>query len=323
MHCHHDDNHLRTIAEFLSPLVGDPSTTHVGEGRYVIDPGRRILGHGNETTVLHGRHATTGCEVALRFLHQFHRDHETAVKLLQSVCRPISGVRASRTPRMMDAFVEPTYDGRFVAVVVSEYAPGPTFEELATGGGPIPPAIVAGFIAGAGRVVHGIHTGQGGGTPGIHGDLKPANLVAAGLDPDADPRTLPVRRTRDVAVIDLFGFTPISGQRLATSRFSFTTAAPEQIAGKSLDARTDVLGLGRTAVLMLHAGLAARMPFTADFFGGPELRRLLVAGHGLGDEAARTLDAILSAANADKPRHRPRSALTFAGMLEQWVDQAA
>ena len=81
---HHDSNDTAPIVlpELLTPLIGNPRQTHVGDGRYAIASQRRILGHGGQATVIHGRHAVTGCEVALRFLHSPHADRESAARTL-------------------------------------------------------------------------------------------------------------------------------------------------------------------------------------------------------------------------------------------------
>jgi serine/threonine-protein kinase len=143
-----------------------------------------------------------------------------------------------------------TEDGTFYYVM--EYLPGLALDDLVERHGPLPPARAVHFlrqVCGALREAHGVGL--------IHRDIKPSNILACERG-----------GVRDVAKLLDFGL--VQGPVLEKSADRLTVQgtilgsppfmSPEQAAGKPIDGRSDIYGLGGVAYFLL----TGRPPFVRE-----------------------------------------------------------
>jgi transcriptional regulator with GAF, ATPase, and Fis domain len=163
--------------------------------------------------------------------------------------------------------------------VLRTMAPGVPLGELA----PLAPDRLRALAAGLAELLAFVHL------RGIlHLDVKPANVLVA---QDADG-------IEQAWLVD-FGFGQRGGARASGGTPFF--AAPEQLLGADVDARTDLFGLGATLVAMLLPGLRSRVPDFLRRFPGEDFLAALGIGPG---EIPPPFDRILPRLLARRPEHR-------------------
>jgi serine/threonine protein kinase len=112
--------------------------------------------------------------------------------------------------------------------IVMEYVPGDTVNELIARAKPITTAVKLRLIAGVCRGLGHAH-GQG----IVHRDVKPANVI---VDQDGTPKLVDF----GIAVVEGGGSTTRPGVLLGSVNYM----SPEQVAGRKVDARTDIYSVG-------------------------------------------------------------------------------
>ncbi|MCC6781778.1 MAG: sigma 54-interacting transcriptional regulator [Planctomycetes bacterium] len=122
----------------------------------------------------------------------------------------------------------------------------------------------------------------------LHLDVKPANVLVA---EDAEGV--------EAAWLVDFGFGRRGGARASGGTPFF--AAPEQLLGADVDARTDLFGLGATLVAMILPGLRPRIPEFLRRFPGEDFLTALGVDPG---EIPPPFDRILPRLLARRPEHR-------------------
>jgi Protein kinase domain/Domain of unknown function (DUF4328) len=142
----------------------------------------------------------------------------------------------------------------------------------------------------------------------VHRDVKPANILL----------TAPTPNGREHAYLVDFGVArPISGTASITSGGMIlgtpSYAAPEQLTGRPVDARTDVYALG----CVLYECLSGRPPFTADTDQALILAHLYATPPPVGSirpDLPAALDGVLARAlaKANEQRYRSCGELTAA-----------
>ncbi len=121
--------------------------------------------------------------------------------------------------------------------LATAYVPGPSLAAAVAAHGPLPVPTVLLLVAGIAEALHVIH-----GAGIVHRDLKPSNVLLA-----ADgPRVIDFGIARAADATSLTG----SGVTIGTPAFM----APEQAAGRSVTAATDIFALGQVAA---YAALAS------------------------------------------------------------------
>ncbi|MCO4770654.1 MAG: DUF3320 domain-containing protein [Deltaproteobacteria bacterium] len=267
----------------------------------MLEPGSRVgqyeildaLGVGGSASVYRARHVALGNEVALKVLDPALLENEDIRARFLVEGRLQARLQHPAIVPVRDVLAEPGIAGLVMDFVegvslrewIGERLPAhpPSEQELAAIFGPIVDALALAHAQGV-----------------IHRDVKPANILLEG--PDEVPRLL------DFGIASLEG--DADGRLLGTPGF----AAPEQIRGEAVDARTDLFGL---AVTMYEAatGLA---PFGDDADD-------LVLGRTLSDDRPRLgslrsdlpdeLVAAIEAALATAPDRRPPDLTSLAQAL--------
>jgi tetratricopeptide (TPR) repeat protein len=193
-------------------------------------------------------------------------------------------------------------DGIFVAM---EYIDGVTLRAWLRGERPLT-AILEVFVQ-AGRGLAAAHDAGV-----IHRDFKPENVLVSGEEPDLRARVVDFGLARMVGRIGLDE--PASG--LSTPMGTPAYMAPEQLRGRSYDARSDQFGF----CVALHEALTGQHPFGADRAGSTVeqvLARMLDGQRPHGERALPGwLRAILQRGLAVDPADRFASMRALVGILE-------
>jgi serine/threonine-protein kinase len=132
-------------------------------------------------------------------------------------------------------------------LLVTEYAPGPTLREAIEKEGRLQPARASAIAVRLSWALHAVHAAGV-----IHRDMKPANVV---LTPNPDGGETPKLIDFGLAKLGVAQHLRITrtGTILGTPQYM----APEQVAGRDVDARADVYALG----CVLYEMLVGHPPF--------------------------------------------------------------
>jgi eukaryotic-like serine/threonine-protein kinase len=204
-------------------------------------------------------------------------------------------------------------DSMVVPFIVMELIRGRTLRQLITEVGPLSPALAVGI---ARRVAEALGHAHASGV--VHRDIKPGNILLC----DETFVAGPVRVTGGSPLVKVTDFgiarmTDVAGSDLTNTGTLIGTAAylsPEQVEGRSVDARSDLYALG----VVLHEMLAGRPPFSAEtelgtalqhLHGQPPRLRQLRAGVPPG------LEAVVLKAMARDPESRYQTAADAATAL--------
>lgn len=147
----------------------------------------------------------------------------------------------------------------------------------------------------------------------IHRDLKPANLLVPAEGTLADVKLA------DFGIAKFFGATghTVVGNVVGTAEYM----APEQAAGKNVDARSDIYSLG----LVLYAMVTGKPPFRASHY--TEVMRMQQTKPpppltGVVPDLPETVDRLIQQMLEKRPEDRPASALALGRLLDA-VHEAA
>jgi serine/threonine protein kinase len=215
----------------------DPRIGTTLGGRYHI---RRLCGEGAMGRVYEAQHIDIGRRVAIKVLHARYHHSADLVERFRREARAASKIGHPNIVDVTDSGTTP--DGAFYFVM--EFLDGESLEELIAKTGPLPidrALLIAAQIARALEAAHAAEV--------IHRDLKPANVMLVNRHDEAD----------FVKVLD-FGISkdldPAVGAALTRPDVAIGTPAymaPEQAAGKTADALTDVYAVGGLLYEMLTA----------------------------------------------------------------------
>ena len=194
-------------------------------GRYEV---LRLLGRGGMGEVHFARDPVLDRNVAVKLIAR-DVDDDAARKRLVREARAAGRLQH---PNIVTIFDAGEHDGR--SYIAMEYVPGETLRSLIRRRAPLPLRRRLELIEGAcAGLAHAHRAGV------VHLDIKPDNLM---LD-----------ETGVVKVLDFGIARVLQGDALATRNLSGTLSymSPEQIAGKSLDRRSDVFSLGCSSFELL------------------------------------------------------------------------
>jgi eukaryotic-like serine/threonine-protein kinase len=235
------------------------------------------LGGGGSGEVHRARHERTGRVVAVKVLRE-----PAALGPL----RRAAEVRHPNLVRLLESGVDDAG-----AYVVMEYLEGATLREVLAVKGKLE---VEAAVAVLQPVLGALHAAHAVGVN--HGDLKPENVFLQRPGRDGVP----------VKLLDLGGLAPAPGDNAVLGSAGYLS--PEQAAGESLDARSDVFGAG----VLLFELVAGRPPFAAPGAVAAAYQVVHKPPPPVGD--AR-LQRVLDVALAKSPADRFATAALFAEAL--------
>jgi predicted Ser/Thr protein kinase len=273
----------------MTPDVGDTL------GGYTLES---LLGRGGMGSVYLATHERLGRRVALKVIApELAHDDDFRVRFL----------REARLAASLDhPHVIPVYDAGEVdgvLFIAMRYVRGSTLQRVLRDAGPLRVAETVRIAEQVGSALDAAHAAGL-----VHRDVKPANVLLA--EPDGH-----------VYLCDFGLAKPMSSTSTTQTGFFLGTAdysAPEQIEGRSVDARADVYSLGG---VVFHC-LTGRPPFMRD-------TEFAVLQAHLGDppplvselrpELPLEVDRVVATALAKRPEARYASAGTLARALREAV----
>ena len=242
------------------------------------------LGEGGFSKVYRARQRATGQEVAVKVLHLAHASDNALVARFQREMRLCARLYHPHIVRLIDS--GRTDDGQLYTVF--EYVPGRTLGDVLATEGALPPWEAAHLML---QVLDALGCAHKLGI--VHRDLKPQNIMLTSTG---------VRR--NALVLD-FGLGTLSDEdrredptRITRTRDTLGTpayAAPEQLRGETVTARTDLYAWGLVFLECLtgkRVMAGARLPELLMKQLGPEPIPLpeWLAGHRLGRLLRRALE---------------------------------
>lgn len=265
-----------------APAAESPG--HVGQifGAYQLV---RRLGAGGMGEVYVGRHTRLGREVAIKVLRDEYAAMPDVVQRFFQEARVVNELKHPNTVEILDFVEEP---GR--VYLVMELLEGRTFAELDREEGPLRVARIAKLLAQACGALEAAHQRDV-----VHRDIKPENLF--------------VLRDETVKVLDFGVARRLTGTPQTQAGLVLGTPfymAPEQAAGRTVDARADLYAVGVTLYELLSRESMSAITTP---------QRLLRAASGEPIPQALT-DLVASLLSLD-PAQRPASAKQVREVLER------
>ena len=198
----------------------------------------RRLGRGGMGSVYLARDPDIDRLVAIKLLNEGF-DEEDLRGRFSAEARSAS---ALRHPNVVTIFQTGTFLGR--PFIVMEYVAGETFADIIASRRPVPIGEKLGWLD---QLLAGLHYAHTKGV--VHRDIKPSNVM---VDPEGGVRILDF----GIARLGDGGLTQ-TGTLLGTLNY----IAPEQLAGKPVDARADIFAAG----LVAYELLASKRAFPQEF----------------------------------------------------------
>ena len=323
------------VAESLPVLLPDLLTVTVGVGAICVFSSRKLraleraarearemgqyrlqelLGSGGMGEVWLAEHRLLKRPCAIKLIRPERAGDPDALRRFE---REVQATALLRHPNTIAVFDYGTAeDGTFYYMM--EYLPGLSLDRVVARHGPLPPARVVHLLrqlCGALREAH--EAGL------VHRDLKPANVFVCNSGPADRAKLL------DFGLVWSAAPTPLSADHTQEGRLVGTPGymTPEQIEGRTIDARTDLYALGAVA----YFALTGREPFVTD----TAMRTLLAHLHDVPTplrewrpEIPADLEAVTLQCLNKNPSDRPQSAADLERMLgrcgvEPWTDDDA
>jgi hypothetical protein len=226
-------------ARLMLPIgAGDPFIGKILADRYRV---LRTLGEGGMGRVYLAEHVRMGRMSAVKVMSPALAPTPEAISRFNREASNASRINHPNVAAIYD-FGE-TEDGTLYLAM--EYVEGRTLTAVLREGGPLVPARAADL---AGQIADGLHAAHHLGI--VHRDLKPDNVLVTTLHDGRE----------QVKIVD-FGIaktTQSNDQTVTSLGMAIGTPeymSPEQIAGESLDPRTDLYSLGLVLFNMLTGGL--------------------------------------------------------------------
>ena len=228
------------------------------------------------------------------------RGRPSQEELANRLLREADVLRRLRHPNIVSVYDAGVHEG--VAFVVMEYLAGGNLQRRLQEG--VSLAEVRGIVRDIAAALDHAH-----GNDVLHCDVKPENILF---------RDAPGAGARSPALLSDFGIARIASETSSAddlTQASVPYASPEQLAGRQLDHRADLYGLGA----VLHLMLAGEPPPRADTDG---IVRLHEATPRLPRHFAPFADA-MGRVLAPLPEARPASAAEFVRELDAVVVEGA
>jgi len=235
------DSSARTCSEDGRDLILSCPVLQVIDGRYRLE---RVLGKGGMGAVYEAADLRLKRQVAIKLV------------LGSKVGDPASLRRLGREARALARLSHPnivaTYDFGMIeseaAYLVMEFVPGTTLRAEITQRH-IAPALAADWFE---QLIEGVKAAHAAGV--VHRDLKPENVLIA---PSLDGKNQVKIADFGIAKWSLPGLESTNLTAPGTVVGSFHYMSPEQLAGQSVDERTDIFSIG----VMVFEALTGQTPF--------------------------------------------------------------
>ena len=268
-----------------------PSAKHVLAGRYRLV---RALARGGMAQVWEGYDQVLARPVAIKVLHHHLAVDEGFVERFRR--------EAVAAARLTHPDIVATFDAGSDgddAFIVMELVQGRTLREAIQTDGPFTPERASGIAI---RVADALEHAHRAGL--IHRDVKPANILLA----DRDGRV----KVADFGIAKLQGGGDLTqtGAVVGTAKY----LSPEQVEGRSPDARSDVYALG----VVLYEMVCGRPPFEADTELATALQHVRAEAsppHRFRPGIPGALEAVVLRAMAKSPTARYQTAADLRGAL--------
>jgi hypothetical protein len=295
---------MTTPAPSIVDLYGDILAGGAVLGGYVVDA---LAFEGGFASIYRGRHRGSGTTVAIKVLRSALAMSVRMIERFEQEARALE--RLHHPGIVVIHELGALTDGR--PYIVMEWIEGRSLAEELAARGPLSPAEALAVMTEVGSAVAAAHA-----VGVIHRDIKAQNIVA-----------LQQGAWFTVKLID-FGIAKLMAPEDQNSAFTTRTMvgtprtmAPEQILGRSVDARTDVYALG----LLLYQMLTGRLPF--DGANAAEIEELhLFAAPPQVSQAApvpAALDAVIARALAKEKGDRHPDVPAFLNALARAVNGQA
>lgn len=199
------------------------------------------LGRGGMAEVYLADQQSLGRKVALKVLNERFASDQAYVRRFQNEARSAAALMHANIVQIFEVGCR---DG--VHFIAQEYVPGKNLRQVIARHGPFEPRLAIRILR---QVAAALHKAAQNGI--VHRDIKPENIL--------------ISLNGDVKVADfgLARFTSYEGLNLTQEGVTLGTPlymSPEQVAGKTVDPRSDLYSLGATAYHML----AGRPPFDGE-----------------------------------------------------------
>jgi eukaryotic-like serine/threonine-protein kinase len=278
--------------EFTTARIGD-----VIDGRFQIV---KLIGRGTMADIFEAHDTMGGTAVALKIMHARLTGDSVARARFASEAKAQAMVRHPNVAALYESGISPAG----YPYLILELLGGKSLARVLHDEGRLDPGRSARIIW---QALQGLAATHALGI--LHRDIKPSNFV---LEPAAGGVTR-------VVLID-FGFAALEGSpRLTREGFvvgSLSYLAPERLLGQSVDARSDLYGLG---VVFYELVVGAR-PFVGDddvVMDGHLERAPLAPSQAAPDAGISAgLDGVILRALAKDPAARPASAQAMAREIE-------
>ncbi|HEY0190721.1 MAG TPA: protein kinase [Kofleriaceae bacterium] len=274
-----------------------PTSTALEPGQILAQRYRvqRLLGRGGMGAVYLADDEVLGELVALKVISSAYATDEAA--MVTRFRREAASARRVSSPSVIR--IHDLGEARPGLLYLSmEYFAGRTLAEVISQRGVVPLKDVQDFLV---QIATGLEAAHHAGV--VHRDLKPSNVL--------------VGERGAIKIIDFGLATTAVGEGLTATGAILGTPhymAPEQVRGKTVDARTDIYSFGALAYHLV----CGRPPFVGDnpiAIGFAHLSEPVIPPRQLRRDCPANLDAAICAALAKAPEDRPQGAKAF-------VDQA-
>ncbi len=268
--------------------AGNPLLGTVVDGKYRL---QGVLGRGGLGTVFRAQHIGSLVPVALKLMHPRFAERPEYRRALLPEARRAATVVHERCARLLDA--GETEDG--VAWLAMELVEGETLDVVVRRGALAPSHAVDVLlqVAQALEAIHGVGL--------VHCDLSPRNVM---VSPHAEGLRVKVLDFGIARSVSLAGPAREAGDLQGFVNPAF--AAPELLAGRSVDARTDLWSFGVLAWLLLTGGMPV------DDRDQKRMVAAITAGElrpwPPGVRVGRRLVRLVRRCLALDPKHRPQAA---------------
>jgi tRNA A-37 threonylcarbamoyl transferase component Bud32 len=280
-----------TTAQALQAAGGLPGPLRT-LGKYEL---RGTLGRGAIGTVYDGWDPLIARRVAIKVIRLPSFDEPDASPMLERFRREVQAAGRLSHPNIVAVFDYGETDD--LAYIVMEFVDGPTLKSWLEGHTQPPLADTLRIMA---DLLAGLHYSHQNGV--VHRDIKPANIMIAS-NGQAKIADFGIARVEESSMTQ-------TGMMLGTPAYM----APEQFAGTTVDARSDVYSAG----VLLHEMLTGERLFAGSTTA--VMHQVLNAAPPPPSQRASVgtaaLDAVVARAIAKRPEQRYPTAAAFAAALQ-------